>query len=350
MKQIKTFRFRVKSHSGFLNAQSRKVNFVWNYCNDTQRQAVRRGHKWLAWMDLDYLTVGSSKLIGLHCSTISSVCKRYEKSRKQHNKPWLRWRSKNNNGWIPFKGRYLKIKGDDFIFGGKTYKVYKSREIPDNAILKDGSSFSQDSRGRWYLNVVFEIAKEQQEKKVSVTGIDLGLKEFATLSDGRKFEGPKSTYKYAEKLAKAQKANKKKLVFKIHDKIKNTRKDFHHKLSTSLVKEFGSIFVGNVNSSSLAKTKMAKSVLDAGWASFRRMLAYKSVMNGVRYVEVNEAFSTQTCSTCGNLPESRPKGIASLGIREWICGDCGAIHDRDVNAAKNILRYGQVSPVEGVAT
>ena len=82
---------------------------------------------------------------------------------------------------------------------------------------------------------------------------------------------------------------------------------------------------------------MAKSVLDAGWSTFRAMLAYKSA----GYVEVDERFTTQTCSSCGALPPERPKGIAGLGMREWCCSDCGATHDRDVNAARNILALGR---------
>jgi IS605 OrfB family transposase len=344
---FKTYKYRVKSHTGFLNEQAKKVNFVFNYCNDTQRQAVKRGAKWLSGFDLINLTSGTSKLLELKSSTINSICLQYAKSRQQHNRPWLRWRSKKHTGWIPLKSVSLKIKGNDFVFSKKTFRVFKSRDIPSGAKIKDGSNFSQDSRGRWYLNLTLEIRQQSIADQTKEIGIDLGLKDFATMSNGDKYEGPKSTRFYAEKLAKAQRANKRRQALKIHDKIKNTRKDFHHKLSSKLVKDFGSIYVGDVSSLGLAKTKMAKSVLDAGWAAFRQMLTYKSVMNDVRYVEVNEAFSTQRCSTCGTVPESSPKGIAALGIREWVCSNCGSEHDRDVNAAKNILRYGQVSPVEG---
>ena len=81
-------------------------------------------------------------------------------------------------------------------------------------------------------------------------------------------------------------------------------------------------------------------MLDAGWSMFRTMLQYKSIAAGVLFEEVNEAFSTQTCFSCGGLPESRPKGIAGLGVREWTCMECGELHDRDTNAAKNILAAG----------
>jgi len=104
-----------------------------------------------------------------------------------------------------------------------------------------------------------------------------------------------------------------------------------------------------VNAAGLAKTRMAKSVLDAGWSMFRNMLHYKASRHGATFLEVDERFTTQTCSTCGAIPESRPKGIAGLGIREWVCSSCGASLDRDVNAARNILALGRsvAAPVEG---
>ena len=156
-------------------------------------------------------------------------------------------------------------------------------------------------------------------------------------------------YRGAEvKLAVAQRAKKVKRVKAIHAQIANRRKDFLHKLSTRLVKDNGAIFVGNVNASGLAKTKMAKSVLDAGWSIFRTMLQYKSDSAGVLFEEVNERYTTQTCSDCGTLPNSRPKGIAGLGIREWTCSECGSVHDRDTNAARNILARGHARLAAGI--
>ena len=111
-------------------------------------------------------------------------------------------------------------------------------------------------------------------------------------------------------------------------------------LSNKLIRENCLIVVGNVNAGNLAKTKMAKSVLDAGWSTFRSMLNYKASRHSALYLEVDEKFTTQTCSACGLRPESRPRGIAGLGIREWVCSDCGVLHDRDINAAQNILKLG----------
>ncbi|EIM96351.1 IS605 family transposase OrfB, partial [Paraburkholderia hospita] len=152
--------------------------------------------------------------------------------------------------------------------------------------------------------------------------------------------------KLQTELAKAQRASKKARVRALHAKIKNSRKDQLHKLSTALVKEYGAIFIGNVNASALAKTRMAKSVLDAGWGRFRTMLQYKSDHAGVWFDEVDEAYSTQTCSCCNR--RTGPRGREGLGIREWACPGCGAYHHRDINAATNILAAGRRRLAEGI--
>ena len=119
-------------------------------------------------------------------------------------------------------------------------------------------------------------------------------------------------------------------------------------MTTNLVQQYGFITAGDVSPSKLARTNMAKSVLDAGWSDLRIMLSWKSrIRGGGMCLEVPERLTTQTCSECGCLPVSRPRGIAGLRIREWTCDDCGAVHDRDVNAAKNILRLGLQALAEG---
>lgn len=343
----KVYRYRVKSLNGLLNKQARAVNFVWNFCNDTQKHALKWRKRWPTGFDLNVLTTGSSKELGIHSGTINAVCEQYAKSRKQFNRPYLRYRGNRSLGWVPMKGRDLKRHGDAFRFAGNTFRVFHSRDLPEGKI-KDGTCFSQDRRGNWFLNIVIEVSDAEIRKPVRGVGIDLGLADLATLSNGQKIENPRNYRRLEKKLAIAQRARNKKQVVNIHAKIANSRADFLHKASAQIVRDFDYIVVGNVSSSKLAKTSMAKSVLDAGWHSFKQMLAYKSIANGVWYEEVNEAFSSQTCSSCGSLPDSRPKGIAGLGIREWQCSDCGAIHDRDVNAALNILRSGRRAPVVGI--
>lgn len=344
----KVYRYRVKSLNGLLNKQARAVSFVWNFCNDTQKHALRWGKRWPTGFDLNVLTTGSSKELGIHSGTINAVCEQYAKSRKQFNRPYLRYRGKRSLGWVPLKGRDLKRHGDAFRFAGGTFRVFNSRALPEGKI-KDGTCFSQDRRGNWFLNIVVEVPDAAVRQPVRGVGIDLGLKDLATLSAGEKIEHPRFFRQLEYRLAKAQRARKKRLATNIHAKIANARQDFLHKASTDIVRRFDCIAVGNVSSRKLAKTKMAKSVYDASWHSFKTMLAYKSVANGAWYEEVNESFTSQTCSACGAIPESRPKGIAGLRIREWVCSACGAVHDRDVNAALNILlRSGHRAPVVGI--
>jgi putative transposase len=340
------YRYRIKSLSGLLHSQARACNFVWNFCNDTQLQALKWNKRWPSGFDLNRLTAGSSKELSLHAGTINAVCEQYAKSRRQKNRPFLRWRGRRSLGWVPLKGRDLKREGEAFRFAGRTFRVFYSRPLPEGKI-KDGTNFSCDARGNWFLNIVVEVAEAEARPVRSGVGIDLGLKDFAALSNGEKVENPRHLRQLADTLATAQRAGKKRQATRLHARIGNARRDFHHKLSIRIVREFDYIAVGNVNAAGLANTGLAKSVLDAGWSSFRHMLRYKATAHGAWYEEVNESFSSRVCSFCKG--KTGPKGVADLGIRSWICSECGVAHDRDINSARNILfRSGHRTPAEGI--
>ena len=346
---ILVYRYRVKSLNGLLNKQARAVSYVFNFCNDTQKHALKWRKRWPTGFDLNKLTAGSSKELGLHAGTINAVCEQYAKSRSQKKRPYLRYRGKKSLGWVPLKGRDIKETPSGFHFHGREFRVFKSRDLPAGAKIKDGTNFSRDARGNWFLNVCIEVADGAQRPMRNGVGIDLGLKRFAALSTGETIDNPRHFRQLEEKLGKAQRAHKRRQAANIHARVANARRDFLHKLSHRLVREFDYIAVGNVSASKLAKTSMAKSVADASWSSFRSMLAYKAVKHGAWFEEVNESFSSQVCSSCGALPDSRPKGIADLGVRRWVCSSCGVSHDRDTNAALNILaRHGHVPPVVGI--
>jgi putative transposase len=338
-----TFHYRIRNFNGFLNSLARKVNFVWNYCNDIQRQAVKAHRPWLNKLDLSYLTAGTSELLELNSHSIRATCFEYAAKRTQTKKPWLRWRGKKSLGWVPVATLNLKYKAGNFIFMGHEFRVFEGRLFSGKICC--GSNFAQNARGQWFLNVVTEVEEAPLRPGSSAVGIDLGLKDFATLSAGTKIAAPKFTSKYARKLAVAQRAKHRKQTQKIHQKIKDSRKDFHHKESTKLVKQFNNIAVGDVSPNKLSGTNLAKSVNDAGWSSFRNMLRYKAIRFGATFKEVSERFTTQTCHICGVI--SGPKGLAGLNKREWACSDgCGATHDRDVNAALNILAVSGMTPLQ----
>ena len=341
------FRYRVKSLTGLLNRQARTVNFVWNYCNNRQKDALRFSRPWRSGFDLIKLTTGCSKELALHSGTINDVCQQYARSRSQSQRPYLRFRGKKSLGWVPLKGRELKREGDAFRFAGNTFRVFYSRPLPDGKVT-DGTNFSCDRRGNWYLNIVLDMPEAPLRSPVRGVGIDLGLKDFASMSDGSVVTAPRIYRKTEAALALAQRARKRKRIKAIHAKIANRRRHFLHTLSSAIVEAFDYIVVGNVNALGLAKTSMAKSVYDVGWSSFRTQLAYEAVKHGAWFEEVNESFTTQVCSDCGSLPDSRPKGIADLGVREWRCSDCGVWHDRDLNAARNILRRGRATLAVGI--
>src|SRR6202023_3136760 len=183
------YRYRIKSLTGLLNSQARACNFVWNFCNDTQQQALKWNKRWPSGFDLNRLTTGSSKELGLHAGTINAVCEQYAKSRRQKPRPFLRWRGRRSLGWVPLKGRDLKREGEAFRFAGNTFRVFHSRPLPPGKI-KDGTNFSRDRRGHWFLNIVVEISEPPPRAPKCGVGIDLGLKHFAVLSTGETVDSP----------------------------------------------------------------------------------------------------------------------------------------------------------------
>lgn len=345
---ILTYKYRLKGKRAVrdLRRLARAVNFVWNFCTETQRVTQRRyrfgeSTHWFSRYDLQHLAAGTSKDLGLHAQSVQGICEQFVKSRDQHRKcPRFRASQgpKRSLGWVPFSYQSRQITSGSVTYLGQTYRFFgaKRRPLPSTA---KGGAFVEDASGRWWVTFHVDLTDERATGTGEV-GIDLGLKTLAALSTGDKIENLHVYRQLEVKLSSAQRAGKKTRVRAIHAKIANVRSDHLHKASAKLARENKLIVVGNVNASALAKTQMAKSVSDAGWSAFRNMLHYKASRHGATYLEVDESFTTQTCSRCGARPDGRPKGITGLGIRSWVCSECGASHDRDVNAARNILAIG----------
>lgn len=342
---ITTYSYRLKDGNKreLLRGLAGEVNFVWNFSNEFIRSRWKASRKYTSRGDLHTVTRGSSKLLRINAQTIQAVA--YEcLLRTQKAKKFVRFRTAKggkNLGWVPFSGQAVKFHGGYIDYNSLRFRLFQHRNLPPSAVIKCGS-FSEDARGRWYVNLVIEISDQDFYRNVapkgSTVGGDLGIKTILTTSDGEKFERDNLTKVYEEKLAAAQRRGKKKLAKKVHAKIKNKRLDFNHKMTEKLAAAKEIIFIGDVSSSKLKKTKMAKGVSDAAWSQIKILLEYKTIRRRGRMLIISEKYSTVTCSTC--LKRTGPSGLSGLSIREWTCSGCESLNERDTNAAKNILRLG----------
>ena len=335
-----TYRYRIKDATSgkHLLRMAWAVNTVWNFCNEVSVLAWRRHKHVLSAFDLITLTAGAGHDLGLHTDTLSEICQEYTRRKRQFHKIKLRWRSRKRSlGWIPFKGRCIRLYEGAITYKGRRLRFWPSR--PVGGTVKTGN-FSQDACGHWYVNLQCAVETPSVPIGDAEIGIDLGLKHQLACSDmAAPYARANLTRQHEAALARAQRAHKKQRVKAIHARIANARKDWAHKTTTAIVRRATLVVVGNVSSTQLSKTRMAKSVSDAGWGQLRTMLAYKAMRLGVTYREVNESWSSVTCADC--LARSGPRGLRALGVRVWCCVACGAIHDRDLNAAQNILRLGR---------
>ena len=238
--------------------------------------------------------------------------------------------------------------GDSFVSVPKIGNIQAIVHRPLIGTTK-GATFKREACGHWYVSIVTEqqIAPRTNRPVRTHVGIDLGLKSLGVLSSGPTIDNPRWYRTQARKLRRAQQAfnraktgsaNRTKArirVARLHQKTRNQRNDFLHKLSTKLVRHFDLISIEDLNVNGLAKTKLAKSVLDAGWGLFRSMLTYKADRADTHLILIGRFFpSSKTCSICGRVNHALTRTD-----RIWTC-PCGMTLDRDLNAAINIDREG----------
>jgi putative transposase len=222
-----------------------------------------------------------------------------------------------------------------------------SRPLPEGA-EPTTVTVSRDAAGRWFVSMLCEDTIAPAPATANAVGVDAGVTSLVTLSTGEKITNPRHERRDRARLAKAQRelshkakdsANREKArrkVAKVHARIADRRRDFLHKLSTRLVRENQTVVIEDLTVRNLLKNgKLARAVSDAAWTDLRMMLEYKCAWYGRELVMIDRWFpSSKLCGNCGTVREKLP-----LNVREWTC-DCGTVHDRDVNAARNILAAG----------
>ena len=251
-----------------------------------------------------------------------------------------------------------------FKWDGKALKLAKmdaplairwSRAIPKAARITT-VTISKDTAGRYFASLLCDDDVSPKPNTSQKVGIDLGLSHFAILSTGEKIDAPEHFRRNEEKLAKLQRqlakkqkgsqrrARAKHKVAKLHAKIADSRRDFLHKLSTRLINENQVIAVESLAVKNMQKNRcLAKSIGDAGWSEFVRQIEYKARWYGRELIGIDRWYpSSKRCSDCGHVVKAMP-----LSVREWTCPECGAIHDRDINAARNILAAGLAVSANG---
>lgn len=308
-----------------------------NYCN----RELKKGHEWLREVDKFALT-----------NAIYNMDSAYQKFFKEHA-GYPKFKSKHDshrsyatnftNGNIAVDFAHGKIKLPKL----KEVKAKVHREFSGKI---KSATISQVPSGKYFVSVLVETEHVEMQHKNKNTGLDFGIKDLCITSDGEKYENPKIIRKYEKKLVKLQRQlahkekwsnnyyKQKKKIALCHEKIRNTRKDYLHRVSQEIISENQVIVSENLQIKNMVKNHhLAKSISDVSWHELTRQLEYKATWNGRQYIKINRFYaSSQICCDCGH----QNADTKDLSVREWICPICGAWHDRDINAAKNILAEG----------
>jgi putative transposase len=267
------------------------------------------------------------------------------------------FKKKHNGGSAEFtKSAFRWKEGQVFLAKcTEALPIVWSRELPEGS-TPSTITVKLEPSGRWFVSLLVNTNISQFPKVEKSIGLDMGITTLIATSNGDKIANPKHFNQLRKKLKKVQKAldhkqkgsnNRHKarlMVAKVHAQITDARKDFLHKLTTQLVRANQTIVVEDLAIKNMVKNhKLAGSISDASWGELIRQLAYKCEWYGRKLIEIDRWFpSTKRCGSCGHIVDKMP-----LNVREWKCPKCGANHDRDINASKNILAAGLAVSVCG---
>ena len=308
-----------------------------NYCN----RKLKEEYEWLKEVDKFALT-----------NAIYNMDSAYQKFFKEHA------------GYPKFKRKHDKYKSYTTNFTNNNISIDFNRNRIKLPKLKEikakihryftgqikSVTISQVPSGKYYVSILVETEHIKKLDVTSKVGLDLGIKDLCITSTGKKYENPKTIKKYEKKLAKLQRQlahkqkrsrnyqKKRKQIALCHEKITNARKDYLHKLSNEIISENQVIVSETLQIRNMVKNhRLAKSISDVSWYELTRQLDYKAKWNDRIYIKIDTFYaSSQLCSCCGY----KNANVKDLSVRQWECPSCGEIHDRDINAAKNILAEG----------
>lgn len=300
--------------------------------------------------EIDWLNDVSAVTLQQSLQNLDTAFTNFFKKRGRYPK----FKKRKNGGSARYQSNGFRLTGNTLHLAKiKTpIRVVWSRDLPSEP---SSCTVSQNPSGQWFVSFLCETQIEAYPKTDKRVGIDLGIETFATFSDGRKVSQPKAIRALRRKLARASRSHSRKKigsknreksrlrVARVHQRIANIRTDFLHKLSSSIVRENQTIAIEDLAVSKMVtKRHLASPIGEQGWRDFRTMLEYKAKWRGRELVVVDRFFpSSKTCSCCG-----KPATL-TLKDRVWSCS-CGTTHDRDVNAARNILAAGMVVSACGV--
>lgn len=310
-------------------------------CNNFCNRELKKEHEWLKEVDKFALT-----------NAIYNMDSAYQKFFKEHaGYPKFKRKHDSHKSYTTnFTNGNIAVdfeKGKVKLPKLKEVKAKLHREFSGKI---KSATVSQTPSGKYYVSILVEGDHEVLPHTKQNIGLDLGIKDLCITSDGKKYKNSKTIKKYEWKLAKLQRqlahkkkgsnnyCKKKKQIALCHEKIRNTRKDYLHKVSHEIISENQVIVSENLRIKNMVKNHhLAKAISDASWYELTRQLEYKAKWNGRKYIKIDTFYaSSQLCSVCGY----QNPDIKDLSVRTWICPKCGAKHDRDINAAKNILAEG----------